>query len=524
MKTNGFIGLIGLGRWGQNIFRSLYRLGAIHAACDTNAHVLRRYGKEFPDVAYSASFDAVFEDPAVRAVAVATPAATHYGLARAALMAGKDVFVEKPLSLRVLEGRELVSIAAEKRLILMVGHLLRYHPAVRKLKELVASGGLGDIRYIYTSRLNLGRLRHEEDVWWSLAPHDISLVLALLGEEPARVRVFGGDYVNGGIRDIALAALEFEGGAKGHIFVSWLNPQKERKLTVIGSKAMAVFDELGQGNRKLLVYPYEIWRKEGAPPEALGLEPQAIPVEEAAADPLTEEMRHFLECIESRKTPLTDGREALRVLRVLEAASGANVGGQEGYFVHETAFVDGSAQIGAGTKIWHFSHVLGGSKLGEGCVVGQNVMIGPDVEIGAGCKIQNNVSIYKGVRLEDGVFCGPSCVFTNVYNPRAFVERKSEFRPILVKKGATVGANATVVCGVTIGEYAFVGAGAVVTKDVEPYGLVAGVPAKPMGWVCKCGTTLKGFYEDGVKTHCADCGSGYMLDGGTRRLTPLEPA
>ena len=161
------------------------------------------------------------------------------------------------------------------------------------------------------------------------------------------------------------------------------------------------------------------------------------------------------------------------------------------YFVHRSSFIDENVKIGAGTKVWHFSHIMSGAKIGWDCIIGQNVCIERDVTIGNRCKVQNNVSVYKGVVLEDEVFCGPSCVFTNVYNPRAFIERKHEFRPTLVKRGATIGANATIVCGATIGRYALIAAGAVVKSDVPDYAIVAGVPAQQVGWTCKCGTTLK---------------------------------
>lgn len=187
-------------------------------------------------------------------------------------------------------------------------------------------------------------------------------------------------------------------------------------------------------------------------------------------------------------------------------------------FIHETAIIDDNVTIGDGTKIWHFSHILGNTKIGKNCVFGQNVMVGPDVIVGDRCKVQNNVSIYKGVELEEGVFCGPSMVFTNVINPRAFIERKTEFKKTLVKKGATIGANATIVCGVVIGEYAFIAAGAVVTKDVPAYTLVGGVPARKLGYSCYCGTILKRI-SDG-KVTCDNCGSNYEIVNDT--ITPIE--
>jgi len=187
------------------------------------------------------------------------------------------------------------------------------------------------------------------------------------------------------------------------------------------------------------------------------------------------------------------------------------------FFAHESAFIDKDVRIGTGTKIWHFTHILGGSTIGEDCIIGQNVMIGPDVTIGDRCKIQNNVSVFKAVTLEEEVFCGPSCVFTNVYNPRAFIERKHEFRQTLVKRGATIGANATIICGNTIGRYVMVGAGAVVTKDVPDHALVIGIPAAQMGWVCQCGTTLRFKKET---AHCDYCKRGYRLAKG--RLKEME--
>jgi len=184
------------------------------------------------------------------------------------------------------------------------------------------------------------------------------------------------------------------------------------------------------------------------------------------------------------------------------------------YFVHESSYVDEGAKVGTGTKIWHFSHVLAGAEIGENVSIGQNVNVGGGAKIGNRCKIQNNISIYDEVELEDEVFCGPSCVFTNVYNPRAFISRKHEYRPTLVRRGTTIGANATIVCGVTIGRYAFIGAGAVVNRDVPDFALIVGVPGRQKGWMCKCGITLD---FDGDKAVCEACGEKYRLDNGLCR-------
>jgi acetyltransferase-like isoleucine patch superfamily enzyme len=394
----------------------------------------------------------------------------------------------------------------------MVGHLLHYHSAVIKLKELIDSGELGKIQYLYSNRLNIGKIRAEENILWSFAPHDISVILMLIGEMPETVWATGGSYLQHHIPDTTLTTLYFPSGVNAHIFVSWLHPFKEQKLVVVGDKKMAVFDDVSQ--EKLLLYPHKIqWQKRI--PVAAKAEAELVPID--MEEPLKAECQHFLECIAERRIPRTDGREGLRVLQVLQASqeslnrNGATITLAESsklkaernvqkplnfkpsalsFFIHESGYVDDGVEIGAGTRIWHFSHILTGARIGENCNVGQNVVIGPDVTIGNRCKIQNNVSIYKGVTLEDGVFCGPSMVFTNVYNPRAEIRKMDQVRPTLVQKGATIGANATIVCGITLGRYCFIGAGAVVTKSVPNYALVIGNPAKRIGWMCECGERL----------------------------------
>jgi len=528
-KNKRTIALIGLGYWGKNILRNLYEIDVLHTACDSSLETINEHRTKFFDINFTTSIDEVLSNPDIKAVIVATPAITHFKIAKKVILSGKDVLVEKPLALTVKEGEELITIADEQRTILMVGHILLYHPAVQKLKELIISGELGKVQYIYSNRLNIGKFRTEENILWSFAPHDISVILYLIGEEPLFISAMGGDYLNKGIYDITLTNLEFRNGIKGHIFVSWIHPFKEQKLVIVGSKAMAVFDDLSK--EKLFLYPHRVEWRNGKIPIAQKADCQTIPVQEE--EPLRNELSHFIECITERKKPLTDGKEALEVLKILSLAEDSMKNRKRikiyneachtdishrctsPIFIHESSYVDENVTIGKGTKIWHFSHILRNSQIGRDCIIGQNVVVGPNVTIGDRCKIQNNVSIYKGVTLEDDVFCGPSCVFTNVYNPRAFIERKNEFRKTLVKKGATIGANATIICGTTIGRYAFVGAGAVVKSDIPDYGIAVGVPTRIIGWACKCGTTLK--FNKGYAI-CDYCKNEYRLNNGSLEI------
>ena len=404
----------------------------------------------------------------------------------------------------------------------MAGHILQYHPAVQKLKEIIDAGQLGKIQYVYSNRLNIGKIRSAENILWSFAPHDISALLLLLDEMPEAVSVHGGQYLQTGVADVTVTSLSFPSGVKGHIFVSWLHPFKEQMLVIIGDKQMAVFNDVST-DRKLVLYPHQIdWIDRI--PVARKAQGEVVPLE--LTEPLKTECSHFLDCICTRRKPRTDGSEGLRVLQVLQAGQfSLEQGGAPcfltsptpppvdlPYFAHETAVIDQPSSIGKGTKLWHFSHVLKDVTIGENCNIGQNVVIGPNVTIGRGCKIQNNVSVYQGVTLEDFVFCGPSMVFTNVFNPRADIGRMDEIRPTLVKTGASMGANCTVVCGVTIGQYAFVGAGAVVTKDVPDHALVVGNPARRTGWMCACGNKLTPMLQ------CPACGQKH--EEGISGLSP----
>jgi UDP-2-acetamido-3-amino-2,3-dideoxy-glucuronate N-acetyltransferase len=518
--TAASIAVVGCGSWGRNLVRNHAELGSLQLVCDSNETVLSQLQAQYPHIRTCLSSSGVLSDLAIKGVVIATPAETHFSLAREFLLAGKHVYVEKPLALDDREGEDLVNLSKDQGLVLMVGHLLQYHPVFIRLKELAASGCLGRINYIYSHRLNLGKIRREENALWSFAPHDISMILSLTGEQPESVLATGGNYLHRRIADVTTTHIEFPSGIKAHVFVSWLHPFKDQKLVVVGDRKMAVFDDTAPWPDKLLLYPHEIVWKDHIPVPSRREPERVIDIPEQ--EPLRLECEHFLHCISNGTRPLTDGQEGLRVLQVLNASqrslnqNGAKISltasvlgaaEQEGmrtlYDIHKTAVVDEGCEIGSGTKIWHFSHVLKGCRIGDNCNIGQNVVIGPDVTIGNRCKIQNNVSVYPGVTLEDGVFCGPSMVFTNVFNPRAEIRKMDQLRPTLIRRGATIGANATIVCGHTIGEHAFVGAGAVVTKDVTSHSLVTGNPARHAGWVCRCGERLM---DDLL---CSVCGTRY---------------
>ena len=506
------VAVVGAGYWGKNLVRNFHELHSLHTVCDLRDHLLNRIRHDF-QVATTTDFDAVLGDPLIEAVVIATPAATHYQLALRALRAGKHVFAEKPLALRPIEGQELVELAHQQKLVLMVGHILEYHPGIAELTRLIQQGELGKIQYIYSSRLNLGKLRTEENILWSFAPHDISVILGILGEVPTRVSAHGGTFLNPPLVDTTLSTFDFASGVKAHVFVSWLHPFKEQRLCVIGSQKMAVFDDL-EPEKKLVIYAHQInWLDRKPVAERDGGQVAEI----AREEPLRNECQHFLDCVRTGAQPRTNGESALRVLEVLDACERSLTEGgasvpfhQEAprYFAHSSAVIDQPCQIGDGTKIWHFSHIMQNCVLGPNCNLGQNVVVSPGVRMGRNCKLQNNVSVYTGVELEDDVFCGPSMVFTNVINPRSHVNRRNEYQKTLIKQGATLGANSTVVCGTTIGRFAFVAAGAVVTRDVLDHALVMGVPAKQVGWMCSCGVRLP---DASALTACNSCGKTFRI-------------
>jgi UDP-2-acetamido-3-amino-2,3-dideoxy-glucuronate N-acetyltransferase len=310
------VAAVGCGYWGKNVVRNFAELGALRAVSDADPDVAERMSRQYNVPARS--LPEIINDAQYDGIAFASPARLHVEHAGAALSAGKHVLVEKPMALSLPEGRALARLAKQRGRILMVGHLLHYHPVVLKLLEIVRSGRLGEIRHIHSNRLNLGKIRTREDVIWSFALHDLSVILAILNEMPSRVSVEAEAILNPAISDIADIHLKFPQGATARVHVSWLNPYKEQRMSVIGSKAHAVFDDIAKWENKLQIFDYKVEERNGRP-EATKAPAIFVPVEQR--EPLREECAHFLHSIAEGTVPRTDTREALRVLSVLEAAS-----------------------------------------------------------------------------------------------------------------------------------------------------------------------------------------------------------
>ena len=514
---NKKICVVGAGQWGKNHINTLSELGYLRGVVDSNKEELETILSQYKDVnTYESLDDALDKD--YDGFTVATPAETHYEIAKTIIQKGKHLLVEKPLSLKLSEAKELVRLAKDTKVNLMVGHLLLFHPAIRKIKEVLDSGKIGKLQYIYSNRLNLGTVRTEENILWSFAPHDISIFGYLTNNQPVEVISRGGAYTQSHLHDTTMTILKYPENVVGHIFVSWLHPFKEHRLVLIGSKGMLSFID-SEIPKEIKFYEKGIDFIGGVPIKRDG-PTTSIKYDEGM--PLLNELKYFADHLNGTPVETADGKNAIEVLEVLERAQASltDVDQQtnstrkndlnEKAFVHPSSYVDEGCVLGDGTKIWHFSHVQSNSVIGENCSIGQNVNIGSNVKIGNRVKIQNNVSVYEGVELEDFVFCGPSMVFTNISDPRSkYPQRGAEYyKKTLVQEGASLGANSTIVCGNTIGRHSFVGAGAVVTKDVPDYALMVGVPATRAGWVCECGNRLT--VQD-TKLECINCKREYKF-------------
>jgi predicted dehydrogenase len=312
---NARVAVLGCGYWGQNLVRNFAQIGALAMVCDPSEAGRTRARELCPGAEIVDNFESVYASPNVSAVVIATPAETHHPLAVRAMEAGKDVLVEKPLALSYDQGQDMQAVANRCGRILMVGHLLEYHPAVLKLREIIAAGELGRVNYIYSNRLNFGKVRTEENALWSFAPHDIAVILRLFQESPIEVTCVGGSYLTPNLADVTVSCLHFNSGRRAHIFVSWLNPFKEQKMVLFGDKQMAVFND-GVKEGKLVLYDQRVDFDNRRPILQKG---ECRPVEIVSDEPLRRECEHFLDCIESRNQPLTNARSGIEVLRVLQA-------------------------------------------------------------------------------------------------------------------------------------------------------------------------------------------------------------
>jgi UDP-2-acetamido-3-amino-2,3-dideoxy-glucuronate N-acetyltransferase len=316
LSTVPKIALVGCGYWGKNLCRNFYGLGALTSVVDATESGQTTARSLAPDAIISDNIEDILGDDQIQGIALATPAETHAELAIQAMCAGKDVFVEKPMALSISDAEAMQTVANETGRILMVGHLLEYHPAVLKLRELIDSGELGKINYIYSNRLNFGKVRTEENALWSFAPHDVAVILRLLGKSPIEVSACGGAYLTNDIADVTLSNLRFTDNSRAHIFVSWLHPYKEQRLVAVGDQKMAIFNDVNPLGEKLTVYPQSV-EFDGTLP--ILKKEDAEFIEHANTEPLREECAHFLECMKSRKSPLTDAKSGIEVLKVLHS-------------------------------------------------------------------------------------------------------------------------------------------------------------------------------------------------------------
>ena len=313
------LGVIGLGYWGPNLARNFDAASELRWLCDASEESRARWAPRFPQARVTGDVDDLLADPDLDAVAIATPVATHAALATRALNAGKHVFVEKPLAQSVADAERALEAAGASDRILMVGHLLEYHPGIAKLEEVIAAGELGEIHYIYSNRLNLGKLRTDENALWSLGAHDVAVVLRLAGgEEPTEVQAVGESYMRPDVEDVVFSYLRFPSGLAAHLHLSWLDPHKERRITVVGSKRMATFDDM-ELERKLTVYDKGFDQDFSSYGEYVTRSGDIWSPRISNEEPLRVETRHFVECVREGRQPISNGESGLRVVRVLEA-------------------------------------------------------------------------------------------------------------------------------------------------------------------------------------------------------------
>ena len=522
------VGVIGAGHWGPNLIRNLHESGRsrVVAIGDRDARRLERIAARYPDVSCVPTADAVLERDDLDAVVIATPTSTHHAFARAALERGLHVFVEKPLARTVAEAEDLVALAARAGRVLLVGHVFLFNEGVRAVKERIDAGSLGNVQYVQSVRSNLGPVRTDVSALWDLAAHDVSIFGFWLGGPPLRATGKGAVYLNPGIEDVVFATLEYPGGVLANLHATWLSPRKVRQITVVGDRQMLVVRR--HGPRRAGARPRQ-GRHRPARRSAGGRQLRELSVVDprrrrhdaarARGRAAARRVRALPRLHPRRRDPgrrpggghrgrARPGRDRALAAQRQRRGRAVSVSPPRGVSVHPQALCE-SDRIGPETRIWAFAHVMAGARIGARCNIGEAVFVESDVVIGDDVTVKNGVALYNGVTLDDETFVGPQAVFTNDLRPRSgrFKRPVETFLPTPVARGATVGANATVLCGHAIGAWGMVAAGAVVVDDVAPHALVAGVPALRVAWVCMCAETL------GEDLRCGRCGREYRPTG-----------
>ncbi len=516
--------VVGAGRWGRGHVQALQELGYLEGIVEPDAVTRAELTRLHPSVQLFATLDdALVED--FDGFTVATPAETHYNIGRRLLSRKKHVLIETPLALTSEEALHLKTLAEQHHVHLMAGHTLLFHPAIQRITTLIDKGTIGPLQYMHSHRIAPEAQRPGKHGLWGFSPNDLAVFQFLIGRYPSTVMGHGGAPGRPGEYNTTVTMLTYPNGVMAHSFVSWLHPVRSHRLVVVGVKGMLLYDEAVTGG-KVFFYEKSLNWISGEPiPEE---EPTAVfPCADTPS--LVAELQYFVEHFDARTSPsVNNPQSAVDVLEIIESAArcetknSAYNGKQRQettYQAQTTSIVEPGASIGEHTQIGHFSHIQAHAQIGAKCTLGQNVHIGEHVQIGNHVKIQDNVTLFEGVELEDYVYCGPSMVFTNVIRPRSKHPRRGRgmYEKTLVRTGASISANATILCGITIGRYAMVGVGAVVTTDVSDYALMMGAPAQRVGWVCECGEVLA---DSDDKAVCRQCGLHYQCKNG--QLFPVE--